>query len=50
MNNSKKPNLAIIGGSKISTKIDLLYNLIEKCDVNCYRWSNGKYFFVCQGN
>ena len=34
MNNSKKPNLAIIGGSKISTKIDLLYNLIEKCDVD----------------
>jgi len=33
MNNSKKPNLAIIGGSKISTKINLLYNLIEKCDV-----------------
>jgi phosphoglycerate kinase len=33
MNNLKKPNLAIIGGSKISTKIDLLYNLIEKCDV-----------------
>jgi phosphoglycerate kinase len=32
MNNSKKPNLAIIGGSKISTKINLFYNLIEKCD------------------
>ena len=30
---SKKPNLAIIGGSKISTKIDLLNNLIKKCDV-----------------
>ena len=33
MNNAKKPNLAIIGGSKISTKIDLLFNLIEKCNV-----------------
>ena len=32
MNNSKKPSLAIIGGSKISTKINLFYNLIEKCD------------------
>jgi len=32
VNNPKKPNLAIIGGSKISTKINLLYNLIEKCD------------------
>jgi len=29
----KKPNLAIIGGSKISTKINLLYNLIESFDV-----------------
>ena len=28
----KKPNVAIIGGSKISTKIDLLYNLIEFFD------------------
>ena len=28
----KKPNLAIIGGSKISTKIELLYNLIKICD------------------
>lgn len=27
-----KPIIAIIGGSKISTKIDLLYNLIEKVD------------------
>ena len=32
INNSKKPNLAIIGGSKISTKINLLYNLSEQCD------------------
>ena len=32
INNYKKPNLAIIGGSKISTKIDLLNNLTEFCD------------------
>ena len=32
ISNFKKPNLAIIGGSKISSKIDLLINLIEKCD------------------
>jgi len=32
LNNPKKPNLAIIGGSKISTKIDLLNNLIELFD------------------
>ena len=31
-NNSKKPNLAIIGGSKISTKIDMLYNLAKFFD------------------
>ena len=30
LENSKKPNIAIIGGSKISTKIQLLNNLIEK--------------------
>ena len=32
LNNPKKPNLAIIGGSKISTKISLLNNLIEVFD------------------
>ena len=32
VNNFKKPNLAIIGGSKISSKIDLLFNLGECCD------------------
>ena len=30
LKNSKKPNIAIVGGSKISTKIQLLNNLIEK--------------------
>ena len=30
LNNAKKPNMAIIGGSKISTKIKLLNNLIEQ--------------------
>ena len=32
-NNLKKPNVAIIGGSKISTKIKLLNNLIEFFDI-----------------
>ena len=27
---AKKPMMAIIGGSKVSTKLDLLYNLIDK--------------------
>ena len=30
LENSKKPNLAIVGGSKISTKINLLNNLIQQ--------------------
>ena len=30
INNTKKPNLAIIGGSKISTKIKLLKNLVNQ--------------------
>ena len=30
LENSKKPNMAIVGGSKISTKIKLLNNLIEQ--------------------
>ena len=30
LDNAKKPNMAIIGGSKISTKIQLLNNLIEQ--------------------
>ena len=30
LNNAKRPNMAIIGGSKISTKIKLLNNLIEQ--------------------
>ena len=32
LNNSVKPNLAIIGGSKISTKIKVIYNLINLFD------------------
>ena len=32
LNKSKKPNIAIIGGSKISTKIKLIYNLINFFD------------------
>ena len=33
LNNAKKPNMAIVGGSKISTKIQLLSNLIEQFNV-----------------
>ena len=33
LDNTKKPNMAIVGGSKISTKIQLLNNLIEQFSV-----------------
>jgi phosphoglycerate kinase len=33
LDNAKKPNMAIVGGSKISTKIQLLSNLIEQFSV-----------------
>ena len=33
LNKTKKPNLAIVGGSKISTKIKVIYNLINLFDV-----------------
>ncbi len=32
LNKAKKPNIAIIGGSKISTKIGVIYNLIDLFD------------------
>ena len=32
LNNTNKPNLAIIGGSKISTKIKVIYNLVKLFD------------------
>jgi len=35
LENSKKPNMAIVGGSKISTKIKLLNNLIEQFSSIC---------------
>ena len=41
LDNAKKPNMAIVGGSKISTKIQLLNNLIEQFSVSCYWGRNG---------
>ncbi|ELA09722.1 phosphoglycerate kinase [Moraxella macacae 0408225] len=32
LNNPKKPMLAIVGGSKVSTKLDVLTNLAKLCD------------------
>jgi phosphoglycerate kinase len=33
LNNPKRPVLAIVGGAKVSTKLDLLLNLVTKVDV-----------------
>lgn len=33
LENPKRPVMAIVGGAKISTKLDLLHNLVEKIDV-----------------
>lgn len=33
LNNPKRPLMAIVGGSKVSTKLDLLNNLVKKVDV-----------------
>ena len=49
MNNTKKPNLAIIGGSKISTKIDLLYNLTETCNVIAIGGAMANTFLYAKG-
>ena len=47
--NAKKPNLGIIGGSKISTKINLLYNLINTCDVIIIGGAMANTFIGAQG-
>ena len=50
LENSEKPNLAIIGGSKVSTKVSILNNLIKKTDfiiiggamANSFLYANGQ--------
>lgn len=45
----KKPMLAIVGGSKISTKIDLLNNLIKKADYIFVAGGMANTFLATQG-
>ena len=40
--NKKDPTTCIIGGSKISTKIKVIFNLIKKTNNINNRWSDGK--------
>ena len=49
INNPKKPNLAIIGGSKISTKIDLLANLSKTVDTIIIGGAMANTFLLSQG-
>ena len=32
LNNPQRPLMAVVGGSKVSTKLDLLNNLVKKVD------------------
>ena len=50
LNNSKKPNLAIIGGSKISTKINVIYNLIDLFDTIVIGGAMANTFLLANNN
>ena len=50
INNPKKPNTAIIGGAKISTKIELLNNLIEHFDNIVVGGAMANTFLLSQGH
>ena len=50
LNNSKKPNLAIIGGSKISTKINVIYNLIDLFDTIAIGGAMANTFLLANNN
>lgn len=45
----QKPVVALVGGSKISTKLDLLYNLVEKVDVLVLGGGMANTFLAAQG-
>ncbi|MBT4203407.1 MAG: phosphoglycerate kinase [Rhodobiaceae bacterium] len=50
LENPKKPMAAIIGGSKISTKIQILENLIEKVDKIIIGGAMANTFLIAQGH
>ncbi len=47
--NPKKPLMAIVGGSKVSTKIELLENLIDKVDVLAVAGGMANTFLLAKG-
>ncbi len=49
MENPKKPSLAIIGGAKVSTKIDVLTNLTQKVDTMVVAGAMANTFLKCLG-
>ena len=48
LNNPSKPKLAIIGGSKISSKINLINNLLKFCDTICIGGAMANTFLYSQ--
>ncbi|MFL1780358.1 Phosphoglycerate kinase [Candidatus Hepatincolaceae symbiont of Richtersius coronifer] len=50
LGNPKKPVLAIIGGAKISTKLDVLHNLVKKVDYIIVGGGMANTFLYAKGN
>jgi len=50
LGNPKRPVLGIVGGSKVSTKLDLLKNLIEKLDALAIGGGMANTFLFAQGH
>lgn len=49
LNNPKRPVMGIVGGAKVSTKISLLMNLVEKLDVLAIGGGMANTFLYAQG-
>ncbi|HEY7230541.1 MAG TPA: phosphoglycerate kinase [Pseudolabrys sp.] len=49
LNNPERPLAAIVGGAKISTKLDLLGNLLEKVDILIIGGAMANTFLLAQG-
>ncbi len=50
LQNSKRPMMAVIGGAKISSKIDLVKSLSKKCDAIFIAGAMANTFFYAMGN
>jgi phosphoglycerate kinase len=49
LENPRRPTVAIVGGGKVSTKLDVLLNLIEKVDVMIVGGALANTFLLAQG-